>query len=232
MPLIYLVFLLILSVPYAAWAEKKSFTIMIDPAGDSQYAGREIYGCFERGITLQCAEQLKKTLEYTIPNTRIILTRFPGETVQPLQNASFANRLEVDLYLSIHFFAQKKGPHEIYFYHFCKHPVTDYWKKTPTDLCFVEAHFVHIHSIATSKAWAKELVTVFKTDYKEHFQCTAPLGLPFKPLCGIQAPAIAFEAGLLNAQDWQRYIKPLSQGIETLVKHAKKERKTTDASLS
>ena len=231
MPLIYVVFLLLSCTPSFVWAEKP-FTIMIDPAGDSQHAGRQIGGHFERGITLQCAEQLKKIVEYTIPKTRIILTRFPGETLQPLQNASFANKLEVDLYLSIHFFAQKKGPHEIHFYHFCKDPITDYWKKTPTELCFIEAHFVHIHSITTSKAWAQKLSAVFKTEYKDHFQCTPPLGLPFKPLCGIQAPAIAFEAGLLNAQDWQRYIKPLSQGIEILVKQAKKERGKSDESLT
>ena len=35
---------------------------MIDPSGDAKHTGRVIQDTFERGITLQCAEALKKEL--------------------------------------------------------------------------------------------------------------------------------------------------------------------------
>lgn len=223
-------FLMFSCISISLWAEKP-FTIMLDPAGDSHYAGREIEDYFERGITLQFAEQLKRNLEYILTKVRVILTRFPGEAINPLQNASFANQLEVDLYISIHLFPQKKGPNEISFYYFCTHPITDYWERKTSELCFIDVHSVHQNSITTSQKWAKEFVSVFTKNYNDYFKLHTPLGLPFKPLCGIQAPAIAFEAGLLNPQDWQRYIKPLSEGIEKVVTNAKKRGETSRVSL-
>ena len=71
---------------------------MLDPAGDAQYPGRIIDDSFERGITLQCVEELQRAITRQFPHVRVVLTRFPGETCQPLQNAHFANRLDVDLY--------------------------------------------------------------------------------------------------------------------------------------
>src|SRR5579872_1728748 len=69
------------------------FTIMLDPAGDAQYPGRIIDDCFERGITLQLAEQLSTVIAQRFPSIRVVITRQPGETRQPLQHANFANRL-------------------------------------------------------------------------------------------------------------------------------------------
>ena len=77
----------------AFYARKtKPFSIMLDPAGDAQTTGRIIDDNYERGVTLQLCEDIKKQLEAEQPkNTRIVLTRFPGETIDPLQNANFAN---------------------------------------------------------------------------------------------------------------------------------------------
>ena len=66
---------------------------MLDPAGDAQNPGRTIDDNFERGITLQFAEKLKEMLQEKFPTIRVVLSRTPGESLQPLQNANFANRL-------------------------------------------------------------------------------------------------------------------------------------------
>src|SRR3972149_4092399 len=79
----------------------RPFTIMIDPAGDAKRAGRMLEDNFERGITLSCANCLKHDLEKKYTNVRVILSRFPGETLESMQNANFANRLQVDFYISI-----------------------------------------------------------------------------------------------------------------------------------
>ncbi|HSW75550.1 MAG TPA: hypothetical protein VLG50_00750, partial [Candidatus Saccharimonadales bacterium] len=60
--------------------QEQPFTIIIDPLGDPKNTGREIDDVFERGITLQCAEELKKQLNNVLPHIRVILTRVPGET--------------------------------------------------------------------------------------------------------------------------------------------------------
>ncbi len=47
-------------------APREQFTIMIDPAGDAKHTGRLIGDTLERGISLQCAEQLKTALFITL----------------------------------------------------------------------------------------------------------------------------------------------------------------------
>ncbi len=42
-------------------------------------------------------------------------------------------------------------------------------------------------------------------------------GIPFTPLVGIKAPAIAVEVGLKNKQDWQQIIDPLIIAIERIM---------------
>ena len=39
-------------------------TLMINPAGDAQNAGRIVGDCYERGLTLQFAEKLQKVIDY------------------------------------------------------------------------------------------------------------------------------------------------------------------------
>src|SRR3990172_8684717 len=90
---------LLLARPHVA--QPRAFTIMLDPAGDAKNPGRKLDDSFERGITLQFSETLKQKLESLFPSIRVVLTRLPGETVQLLQNANFANRLDVNFYLSI-----------------------------------------------------------------------------------------------------------------------------------
>ena len=102
-----------------AWLNKgnRPFTIMLDPAGDAKNVGRKLYNSFERGATLQFAQELKKQILQTYPNTEVVLTRSAGEVLENLQNANFANRLDVDLYLSINFYEETQiKPHIFLFY--------------------------------------------------------------------------------------------------------------------
>src|SRR5271156_6610097 len=94
------------------------FTLMLDPAGDAQNPGRIIEDSFERGITLQCMQELQAVIAQRFPRIRVVVTRSPGETRQPLQNANFANRLDVDLYISIHCYPESKPKSQLYLYYF------------------------------------------------------------------------------------------------------------------
>ncbi len=194
-------------------AYDKKFTLMLNPAGDASSAGRSIAGTSERGITLQCAEYLKQALEYQYPNLRVILTRTPGETIELLQNASFANRLKVDLYISLHFFGQKTGAQTINFYYFCQNPLTDVWQKQSHELSFIPYQKAHIANLGVTKKIATDMTNFLTKQYSKNFIISQPLGIPFAPLIGIQSPAFAIEMSLNNPEEWKSYTAALVETI-------------------
>lgn len=192
------------------------FTIMIDPAGDAKHTGRLIGDTLERGISLQCAEQLKATLLQKFKSVRVILTRVPGETLQPLQNASFANRLGVDLYISLYFYHEPENPAHVTLYYYLENPIADAWHK-PTNLALYQVNQAHLLNLKTTQAWGKIILEVLHdTRCSKFFRPRGIFGIPFVPLVGIKAPAIAVEVGLKNKQDWQHIIDPLVIAIERI----------------
>lgn len=193
------------------------FTIMIDPAGDAKHTGRLIVDTLERGISLQCAEQLKSKLTGLYKNIRVILTRVPGETIQPLQNASFANRLDVDLYLSLYFYHEPQTPAHVTLYHYVENPITDFWHK-PNPLSFYPVHQAHLLSITKTQKWGSIFLEIFgNKECSKFFKPCGFFGIPFTPLLGIKSPALAIEIGLKNKQDWQLIIDPLIIAIERIM---------------
>ena len=192
------------------------FTVLIDPTGDAQHTGREIGDTFERGITLQCAQELKKQLAQINPDIRVILTRVPGETIQPLHNAMFANRLQAQLYLRIGFYHEPEMPSHVAIFYYLQHQ-TDFWHRyNPLQFYTVQqAYLINLNV-------TKQLGTLFlqKFQNKDNNSAFIPYGLfgiPLKPFMGIQAPALYIEAGLHNTNDWKYVIKPLIQSIQAII---------------
>lgn len=191
------------------------FTVMIDPSGDAKHTGRVIQDTFERGITLQCAELLKKELNKTVPDVRVVLTRVPGETIQPLQNASFANRLQADLYLSISFYLESDIPSHIALYQYITNQ-TDYWHKY-SPLCFYHVSQAHLINIGFTTLLTKKLLKILQNSSANPFFLPQGLfAIPYKPLVGIKAPAIAIEAGINQKDDFKHIIKPLVTFIQEI----------------
>ncbi|MCA9725847.1 MAG: N-acetylmuramoyl-L-alanine amidase, partial [Kurthia sp.] len=133
----------------------KPFSLMLDPAGDAKHTGRMLNDTFERSITLQCTEQLKKVIETELPHVRVILTRFPGESLETLQNANFANRLHVDLYVSIHCYKETETKPQMHLYYVSFND--DFLTKT-YDLCLYP--YTQAHLINNKKT--KRCITQFK----------------------------------------------------------------------
>lgn len=195
------------------------FTIMLDPAGDARTPGRTINQHVERGITLQIAEAIKKEIEfeqagrgYLANPVRVVLTRAPGEAIAPLHNAMFANRLEADLYLSIHCFHAAAAPLTIY--HYLTNPVTDLWS-TPKQLALYPYDQAHLYQVHASKTNAEKLKTSLAS--AKGSSVRGVFGLPFKPLVGIKVPALAIEIGLRNKDEWARYAQAIAHGLIQLV---------------
>jgi len=189
---------------------------MLDPAGDAKNTGRQIGDSLERGITLQFCEALKKLLEQMYPGVRVILTRFPGETIQPLQNANFSNRLDVDFYLSIHFFPEEKTKPSMFLYYFS---LGDEFVTKIPNLCFCPYDYAHRIYGKQTRGCAQKITTLL-TDgpYKRQFDFFGPFGIPFRPLIGVKAPGVALEIGLKEKKDWKQYLEPIARSLEPIVK--------------
>ena len=199
-------------------SSKPIFTLMLDPAGDAKHAGRKIDDCFERGITLQAAEQLKKNLENKFNNLRVILTRFPGESLEEKQNASFANRLDVDFYLSIHFYYETQKANRLTLYYFLLDPTIDFWQQPETGLSFIQYNKAHKKKLSTTKKYGEKMAEILKTkDSSSLFQFTGLFGLPHKPLLGIASPAISIEIGLKNKKDWEQYLMLILESLTPII---------------
>jgi hypothetical protein len=192
------------------------FTIMLDPAGHAQQTGRKLWSGFERAETFKCAEALKGELEEYSSETRIILTRAPGEEIVPLQNASFANRLNVDFFLRIQCIkADTAKPHLTLYYHEID-PLIDNAQHSDKPYTFTPLHQAHFRSIHRSSEIARALKNYLgSTDYQKDFDCFGVYGLPLKSLMGITIPAVVLEIGLCSDDQWKLFIDPLVQGLGT-----------------
>jgi len=189
-----------------------SYTLMLDPYGDAQHTGRVIDGTFERGITLQCTEYLKKEINQKFPNVRVIISRVPGEIVEPLQNASFANKLQVDLYISFCFYPTEKIPLPVHVYFYEKNQ-TDAWH-TSEQLAWYTVDTIYLAHLFKTKEFVQTLYTIFdKPLYKSLFIAHAPVGIPCMQLKGINAPACIIEIGLHKKDDWKTIVPAFLQTI-------------------
>lgn len=192
-----------------------TFTLMLDPAGDAQYPGRIIEDSFERGITLQCVEELQTTITKRFPFVRVVLTRLPGETRQPLQNANFANRLDTDLYISIHCYSESKPKSQLYLYYFSNN---DSFISQPSPHALYPYDKAHLISLKSTKAFGTIMERILRDPQYAHlFMLHGLYTLPFAPLIGIKKPALAIEIGLKHKENWKLFIEPIIASITPLL---------------
>ena len=193
--------------------------IMIAPAGHAQHLGRKIHDTYERAETLKFAEKLKEKIEHSY-NVNVVLSRAFGEEILPLQSASFANRLKVKFFLSLHLYQEESLKPKIFLYHLVYNPLIDFnhpQKKFPT---FVPLHQAHFKSIQTTKILGNYIKDSFQNhNYKKQFDLYGPYGLPCKPLVGISAPALAFEIGIHKINQWESLIDPVVTMLDSIIKN-------------
>jgi N-acetylmuramoyl-L-alanine amidase len=200
----------------AATTQVPTKTIMLNPAGDSNTPGREIDDTLERSLTMHCCQALKELLEEATPSLKVLLTRLPGEAVEPLQNVSFSNRMGVDLYVSIHFYEHKQLKPELFIYTYIQNPATDFIEKKSTDLTFLPYDQAYKLSLKKTKE-SSSLFYSTCSAAKSVLICHQPLAIPFKPVRGITAPALGIEVGLSQKSDVQKIVPLIAQALKTLV---------------
>ena len=194
---------------------KKEFVLILDPAGDAKKTGRAIGDSFERGLTLQYAEKIKDLIERQLPHVKIIITRLPGDIVYDLQNASLANRINADLFISINFYLSADTKPTLFLYQF------SYGNDFAPHQSGLSLN-TYDQAYKTNKVATDEMLKLFtkhlmRNNYKNIFTLSGPHSLPVKPLIGITTPSIAIEAGLKNKESWHMFIDPLVTAIVSAI---------------
>lgn len=198
--------------------KNRPFTIVLDPSGDAQNSGRIIGDSFERGLTLQLFQAVRDILEMKLPDKRIILTRLSGETVEKLQNASFSNKLQADLYVNINFYPETNLSNQLYVYYYIAQPEDLFSKVQPSKLEFCQYNQAHLENLINSLKLAKITTKILnRSSLASKFSIIGPVAFPFKPLVGVKAPAIALEIGIKGKEDWRELVQEISQLIFTLI---------------
>ena len=95
----------------------------------------------------------------------------------------------------------------------------DEFVTTKTSLSFCPYNQAHRINSSTTRQWANALLeNIKKENDTKLFDCNGPFGVPFKPLIGIKAPAIALEIGLKEKTDWHHYTHLIAKSLEPVVK--------------
>ena len=190
--------------------------IMINPAGHAGDPGRSLSG-FERAATFRFAQEIQNAFERGY-DFRVVLTRVPGEKIVDFQNASFANRLNVDLFISVHLFKLDSAKPKVYLYQHVADPIGDFVNRTFPSLKMISVLQAHQVNIFRTKNIGQQLAnTLLSSDNQKMFDFGGFYGIPLKPLCGIVAPAILIEVGVIQDDDWHVVLDAVVQGLGGLV---------------
>ncbi len=193
-------------------------TVMLDPAGHAKQPGRQLYESFERAETYRCVEQLKKTLEAK-SDLRVLVTRAPGEEIVPLQNASFANRTGVDLFVTVHLFKEDAEQPSINVAYLTYDTLLDQTHKDYKKTDFVPVYQAHCLALATTKRWSEQMIKHLTTTVSKRWSVgQQALALPLKELQGVAAPAVVVELGVHADREYNEITEQLAETIMTCLR--------------
>lgn len=195
-------------------AEKQSLIIVLDPAGDAKKTGRQLENRYERAATFEYAQRLKLELE-DIGSIKALLSRSPGDTLQPFQIANTVNKLPIDLFIRLHCYKHDGIKPNINILYSMVDPIIDGTWQQPHQYTFIPLRQAHCQSLNKTKALGHTLFTYLHSpEYQTFFDVTQPLGLPLKVLQGFMPPALIIEIGeVANQAGADAFIKPLAQQI-------------------
>jgi len=204
----------LISLLSVAWCNAVSpFTVMLAPMGDARTTGRIIDKNFERWIAWEYAREVKSRLEREIKGINVVFSRASGEIVQPLECANFANRLRVDVLVSINFFAETEALPRCFFYQFS---YGDEFVTLSDELAFHTYDRAHIIKRGQATRMIERMRDLFASDsYCRQFK-TSLHRMPFSPLIGMVCPAMGVEMGIKTVNGANAYVEPLVEGIKVL----------------
>lgn len=202
--------------PQPVFEHPRSFLVLLDPFS-GQTTGRTVKSNYERTIMHQCAQKLQHALEEADPYIKVVITRL-HQANDPLANQQIANRIQAQLYITLHCFAQQGTSPSLALYHFSLGK--QFVPKIPP-FWFCPHYKAHLP--------VQQKTTEYAAKLYEHLQSLSrtchvfrPQAIPFAPLLAASVPAIALEYGLRTEGDWQLFIPTLVESIQALANEQKK----------
>jgi len=187
-------------------------TIIIDPAGDASNTGRQLYDSYERAATYAFAQELKKILELSF-NFRVLLSRVPGQTLDPFQVITLANQ-QGNFLLHLNFFKDTHERPQVFGYRLFFDPVFDAASHDITPNSFLHIRQAHFIAVNNTTLLCSKMAKEFSLETNQKlFDFYGFHGLPVKPLVGCTTPALLFDIGINNDAAWQQLVSPLAQAI-------------------
>ena len=162
--------------------------------------------------TLTCVKALQQSLEGTFPQARIVLSSTSQEAVDPLQVASFSNRIKADLHISFNFFSEKEVTKNIRVYS-CLTPVG--MQKKSNELALIPAEKAYELHAQESKTFGQKFFTTAKN--AGAVTVFEPKELPLKTLKTVTAPSFLLEVGIGKPKEWKAYFPQLFEGLKEVI---------------
>lgn len=189
--------------------------IILDPAGDAKDTGRQLLTCYERSITLQLCEGLKKFLLEQRPAYTVTITRTAGETRSQEQRAQIANQLYADLFMHISCFDDAAiKPHLMIYYMM---PTTTLpWSTNPYQL--IPAYKAQDLVSARIEKMVKSLYQNLLQ--QKYYTVSEPLPIADARLASIMIPACTIEFGITSTIPWTPLIEQIGIAIIRTIENA------------
>lgn len=190
---------------------------MLSPAGDAHHPGRIIEGGYERGLTIQLAEQLKNGIEQQFPNVRVLIARSAGQRAESLEHANIANRLAIDLYLTLMIYQQKETTPQLALYTYAISPTDKLKTAAAQTIQFIPFDQAHIAYQQTTIRWAQMLLDQLHNTPLFSIPGNQVYAIPLKSLAGINAPQIGIELSMQDTSDIDKYVPSLLKALGTII---------------
>lgn len=214
---LFLILFLIPSLGHARWPfdifeQKKPFMLILEATGDAVTPGRTIFNNFENAVSFSLAHQIKQLLDASYLRAKIVLNRIPTEIIAPFQNAQFANKLNADLYISIHCYQQNNAQPTITFYQYSYREPTVIKKES---LGFHAYDHIYLYNEPQTNQWTQELKKIVVE--QNQMEVRGVYKLPFKPLLGIQASAIGLEIGINQDTQLDQIVHLIGNALQQFI---------------
>lgn len=199
--------LLIFSPTLKATRSTHAFTVVLDPGTQNNTVLMQ--------EAIKCVETVRQTLEDTFPQIRVVLSRTSLEAAEPLQTASFSNRIEADLHIVFNFFIEKESTKSIRLYT-CGKPNSKVFKNVQKPkLAFTPANKVYETHKEQSEKLAQNFVA--KTKKLGSIPIFEVTSLPLLPLQSVSAPSFLLELSMAKPKDWKSYFVHLCEGFTEII---------------
>ncbi len=195
---------------------QRTVSLMLDPVGDSRVTGRTLGKVFERTLTGEIAQQLATTLRTLAPQIQVLITRVPGEVVEPLQRAAFANRLRINYFIRLQAYEHSQQIPEIATY-YMDYPQSIERQRSSSPLSLIPYQYAHRAVAKKNQLFSSTIATVLENTKPRAGTIRPAVGLPARPLSGLAVPGCIIEFGVSEPHLEQPLLQAVAQAIITAI---------------